>query len=210
MTYLIGRLAETTDPAIATPPTTAFYDDDDVADEDDGETTTTRSSLEGKWTLLYTDAPDILALADGGDAVARVQRIGQHCDPREGTVTNVVEWMPPAWVGALPTALGGTGAERVLQKVVTEATVCPEDPLRVNLVLRGLQVVLAESKDDVNTTQGLVPTLLRRSPLQLQGPFTAPFGSFEILYLDEEIRVVQTDRGYYSINKRNTELDAWF
>ena len=104
---------------------------------------------------------------------------------------------------------------RILQKVITQALAEPDEPYKVNLLLKGLQVEweMPEDENDNNDTEGLLspsswwPT----SPLQLQGPLTAPFGSFQVLYLDDEIRVVQTNQGYYAINKRsNTAETEWF
>ena len=234
MKYLIQQLSAAKNFTAAREPTAAYYyhSDGDDDDNDDGNekherpSSSSPPSLIGKWTLVYTDAPDILGLADG-DTLARVQRIGQECRDGGTTIINVIEWVPPVWLGALPTSIGGTGRERILQKVITRASANPGAPYRVDLSLRGIEVVLAPDpnhrrRDDASwnvpspsassssSTKGLLPSWLRQRPIRLQGPWTAPLGSFDILYLDDEIRIIRTDRGYYSINKRNTPRDAWF
>ena len=236
MRYLIQQLAAY-NPTAA--PAAAFYDPNNKDNDDDSSsfsssssssfttttTTTTAPSLTGKWTLLYTDAPDILGLADN-DSLGRLQRIGQECN--QGTIANVIEWFPPIWAGALPWQL----PQRALQKVVTKATASPAEPCKVNLVLQGLQVEWNlqngdndgggddDDDDDNNnnnnntTTNTPLPSWLSffntNNPLVLQGPLTVPFGSFEILYLDDEIRIIRTNQGYYAINKRNTADTEWF
>ena len=58
--------------------------------------------------------------------------------------------------------------------------------------------------------QGLLPALLKRSPIDLQGPLRPPFGKFEILYLDDEFRMIRTGQGYIAVNRRNSATDDWF
>eukprot|EP00977_Amphora_coffeiformis_P006266 scaffold1344_cov124-Amphora_coffeaeformis.AAC.1 len=63
MKYLIQQLAAVTakNPAAATQePAAAYY----TKGTHDDNNPTSSPSLVGKWTLLYTDAPDILTLAD--------------------------------------------------------------------------------------------------------------------------------------------------
>ncbi|CAE6940033.1 unnamed protein product [Symbiodinium natans] len=43
---------------------------------------------------------------------------------------------------------------------------------------------------------------LRALKVNLRGPLSLPFGKFEILYLDEEIRIIRTGQGWYSVNRR--------
>lgn len=189
-------------------------------------------SITGKWTLLYTDAPDILSLAEN-ETWARLQRIGQECrqgsdDDQPATIRNVIEWFPPVWAGALPPALGvgsadNNGQPRILQKVITQGSASPEQPFRVNLLLQGIEIEtdVDDGKDEMNNNnnnnlwnkiqrRGWLTALLRQRPIRLQGPVTAPFGSFDILYLDDELRVVRTSQGYYAINQRNNADNAWF
>ncbi len=52
--------------------------------------------LKGKWTLIFTDAPDITSLKNPLNPLADLARIGQECDPP--TITNVIEGKAPVWV----------------------------------------------------------------------------------------------------------------
>ena len=196
MTYLLQQLAATNPTA---EPAAAYYPTD--AKDDSTNPPSNEPSLVGRWTLIYTDAPDILSLADS-DTLARVQRIGQDCDGT--TIANVIEWIPPVWAGALPV----DKPQRVLQRVVTKALASPEAPTKVNLLLQGLEVAL-ESPNDENKGNATTPWWPRQ-PFRVQGPLTAPFGSFEILYLDDELRVIRTNQGFYAVNKRNTPESEWF
>ena len=49
--------------------------------------------------------------------------------------------------------------------------------------------------------------LLKSNPIKLRGPLKAPFGKFEILYLDEDMRIIKTGQGYFAVNVRG---EAWF
>ena len=228
MRYLIQQLAPYNPTA---EPAAVYYNNDDVEtknttnnNNNPKNSASAAPSLSGAWTLLYTDAPDILGLGDS-DALARLQRIGQDCNADASTITNVIEWIPPVWAGILP-GMGGSGGsnrdnrnnnnaperQRILQKVVTQASSSPQQPNKVNLRLKGLQVTLPPAADNETTqSSGIIPQLLQTYlPLKIEGPLTAPFGSFEILYLDNDIRIVRTGQGYYAINKRNTPKDTWF
>ncbi|OLP79064.1 COP9 signalosome complex subunit 8 [Symbiodinium microadriaticum] len=44
--------------------------------------------------------------------------------------------------------------------------------------------------------------------VNLRGPLSAPFGKFEILYLDEEIRIIRTGQGWYSVNRFREETSV--
>ena len=47
-------------------------------------------------------------------------------------------------------------------------------------------------------------------PLKLQGPLAVPFGQFEVLYNDGSLRVVRTQQGYYSVNRRlGPDEEGW-
>jgi hypothetical protein len=228
MRFLIQQLAllnPTSEPAAA------YYATQQTNATTTSSTTTTQpssssSSLTGRWTLVYTDAPDILTLADN-EAVARVQRIGQECDT--STISNVIEWIAPRWINVLvPPNNSPQLPVRAIQKVVTQATASPDAPTKVNLRLQGLQVQWEfpmsthnENKDDRNDdtnsnsskrSSSSTPPPWWPTPqnLRLQGPTTAPFGSFEILYLDNELRIIRTSQGYYAINRRNTPETEWF
>jgi PAP_fibrillin len=167
-------------------------------------------SVQGKWTLLYTDAPDITGLDQS--PFSALGRIGQECDAPY--IKNVIEWRRPAWAANLP--LTGTNNSRVLQKVVTKATARSSSPTVVNLELSGLQIE-ADSASPAGTSlsdavqkNGLVAGLLQNRPVDWSGPGTAPFGMFEILYLDDDLRITKTGQNYVTVNKRVKEGEEWF
>jgi hypothetical protein len=186
-------------------------------------------SITGKWTLVYTDAPDITGLANSAPT-AQLGRIGQECNPPY--VKNVIEWKRPEWAASLP--FSGTSESRILQKVCTKATASPNDPLQLNLELAGLELVT--SPDDDNEVdiygmeeeqpqsgggvpnvsalleaiqeKGLPVAFLKQAPLQLEGPLTAPFGKATILYLDDTMRILRTQQKYVAVNVRSDPI--WF
>lgn len=162
-------------------------------------------TLRGKWTLVYTDAPDITSLA-ATTPTARLGRIGQECTSSDdvgggggGTIKNVIEWRRPAWAASLPFA--GDDDARVLQQVCCGAAADPATPTEVALTLVGLEL------RGSGAGGGPGAWLADRGPVELRGPLTLPFGRFDVLYLDEEMRITRTDRGYYAVNVREEE---WF
>lgn len=146
------------------------------------------AQLGGNWTLLYTDAPDILGIPTG--PFSRLGRIGQEIDPVAGTIANVIEYRPSAFASGLVSAAED---DALIQRVFTnyEAT----SPTTVDLRIRGLsftpQRVLGVE----------VPSFLRS---EAKGPLSLPFGKFEILYLDQDLRIVRTGQGWCSVNRRYT------
>ena len=48
------------------------------------------------------------------------------------------------------------------------------------------------------------------NPVELRGVggFTAPFGKFRVLYLDEDMRIIRTGQNFLAVNIRNKE--DWF
>ena len=52
--------------------------------------------------------------------------------------------------------------------------------------------------------EGILP------PLRLQGPkaLALPFGSFDIIYVDDTLRVVRTNQGYWGVNVRDDFVGA--
>jgi len=147
-------------------------------------------TLQGKWNLVYTDAPDITSLDTSWNpvATAKLGRIGQECSPP--FIKNVIEWKKPDWADQVPLPFAGNKESRILQKICTKATASPDKPMIVNLEVVGLDLVAppgvtaAGLQEDIKQ-EGLPVGLLRNNPLELRGPLTAPFGQFEILYLDE-------------------------
>lgn len=188
-------------------PASPFYNSTTSKSSSDGPT------LAGKWTLVYTDAPDITSLDSGGPfATAKLGRIGQECSPPY--IKNVIEWKRPEWAAALP--FSGTDDSQVLQKVVTEASASPDKPLMVNLKLAGIEVVAGNAGNVTSDSsfeqaveqEGLPAAWFSKNPLELKGPLTAPFGQFEILYLDDEFRIIKTGQNFLAVNVRNEQ--DWF
>jgi len=208
-----------------TEPANAYYNRNPQKFDDDDTPT-----LAGSWTLVYTDAPDITSLdptmAAGIPSFlpqnAKLGRIGQECIPEEALIKNVIEWKRPDWVQGILNQVGteysGGDESRVLQKVCVEATASPIRPTIVELKLSGFELV--GSVDDGNSlpSNGIFSSLqeyavhgpaawFEKNPLSLNGQLKAPFGQFEILYLDSEMRIIRTGQGYFAVNIRQ---DAWF
>lgn len=171
-----------------------------------------RVTLAGKWTLIYTDAPDITSLDGGALAAAKLGRIGQECSPP--LIKNVIEWKRPGWASSLP--FSGGESSRILQKVCVEGSATQDNPKLVDLKLVGLELSGMNDCDDIvggdnsrlNTFFNGPAALLESNPIKLQGPLTAPFGKFEILYLDDDMRITKTFQGYFAVNVRDET--AWF
>jgi len=155
------------------------------------------ASLSGEWTLAYTDAPDIISLDQ--NPLSEVARIGQVCDSSAGTIANVIEWRPRSWLRGQPAA-SFLEKDLVEQRVVLRAQADPAQPSRVDLFVEGLD---------------LIPRTVLGNPLvgrqlQLRGPLSGriPFGSFDVLYLDEALRITRTYQGYYAVNvKRDRDAE---
>ncbi|GAX24981.1 hypothetical protein FisN_2Lh260 [Fistulifera solaris] len=185
-------------------------------------TNTGVASARGKWTLIFTDAPDITSLKSPFNTLAELGRIGQECEPP--TITKVIEWKAPDWVLQSPFVLDlwkgriDGGEPRILQKVVTDASASPQAPSKVFLKLSGFKIEgppvkgLRDASDlsGFISENGVVAGGLQRFPINLQGPLSAPFGEFEILYLDEEMRITRTGQNYYAVNLRDSPVTEWF
>lgn len=173
-----------------------------------------RSTLAGKWTLIYTDAPDITSLEGGPFSTAKLGRIGQECNPP--SIKNVIEWTRPEWASSLP--FSGGESSRVLQKVCCEGSATKDKPTQVDLKIAGLELSGVNNNDDDGGSgddAGIGGSLFNgpagffeSNPVKLQGPLTAPFGKFEILYLDDGMRITKTYQGYYAVNVRDE--NEWF
>ena len=198
-------------------PARTYYDSSaisSVGSGDDGS----NSSLSGKWTLIYTDAPDITGLDTSRNpfSTAKLGRIGQECSPPY--IKNVIEWVRPDWAKDLP--FSGSDESRILQKVVTSGSATPSKPTFVELKVAGLELTAGgndkastKSSDVVETiqSQGLPAGILSINPVDLKGPLNPPFGRFEILYLDEEFRAIRTSQNFLAVNRRIIdEEDEWF
>jgi hypothetical protein len=181
-----------------------------------GESSSSSATLAGKWTLVYTDAPDITGLDTSRNplSTAKLGRIGQECKPPY--IKNVIEYRRPDWAANLP--FSGTEDSRVLQKIVTSGSATPDKPFLVELKAVGLELEAGEGQDELDTgdfvsliqKKGLPAGLLMTNPVDLKGPLTAPFGRFEILYLDDEFRVIKTYQNYIAANRRIKEGEEWF
>ena len=219
--FQLARFNPTTDPA------SPYYAQNLNTNNNDANTIGSEDAavtLAGKWDLVFTDAPDITSLDTSRNplATATLGRIGQECTPP--FIKNVIEWKKPDWIDQLPLPFAGGTESRVLQKVCTKASATPDNPLLVDLKLVGIDLVAPPSSNpNRNNTgsssssskklqedierDGLPEGFLRNNPLELRGPLTAPFGQFEILYLDEELRMIKT-RGFVAVNVRCRE--DWF
>lgn len=144
------------------------------------------TQLGGDWTLLYTDAPDILGIPSG--PFASLGRIGQEIDPAASTITNVIEYVPSPLAAGLA---GFASEDELVQRVITEYEVA--SPTSVDLKISGF---------GLQPRRVLGVQLPDFARFQARGPLSLPFGKFEILYLDDEIRIVRTYQGWYSVNRR--------
>ena len=227
--FELGKYNPTAEPAAA------YYSNNNNNNSNPTFTTEASApSLAGKWTLIYTDAPDIISL-ENSNPWAELARIGQECEPPY--IRNIIEWRRPSWADFLP--FSGTEPARVIQKVVTKAKASSDNPFMVFLQLAGLQIETPTPTSSTTTTtgtttrttaatsrndavdfatltdrvqkRGILPTIFEQFPINLQGPLQAPFGEFEVLYLDEQIRIIRTGRNFLAVNRRiQTSHDAWF
>lgn len=190
----LSQLNPTKEPAMA------YYNEMDTSGHNGNNQTI---SVEGKWTLIYTDAPDITSLEQ--NVLATLGRIGQECKPPY--IKNVIEYTKPQWTNNIP-FVPGTDESRILQKVVTKASASSIEPNKVKLLLSGLQI---ESND--NKVLSLLPRFVQgnnNNQIDISGPIDVPFGNFEILYLDDELRIIRTFQNYIAINVRQKPNGEWF
>lgn len=210
---IVAKLAELNPTA---EPAKSYYDDADKSNDDDDSSS---SDLSGKWTLIYTDAPDITSLDTSNNplATSKLGRIGQECSPPY--IKNVIEWRRPDIANSLPFQLpfSGSDDDRVLQKVVTEASAKPTDPLTVDLKIAGLELVgdradgdSVEDSNILSRIQAGPAGIIGPNPLELRGFLTAPFGRFKVKYLDDEFRIIETYQGYLACNLRQKAGEEWF
>lgn len=178
-------------------PASAYYTDSAKSFNND------KATLYGKWTLIYTDAPDITSLSNSGPT-AQLGKIGQECNPP--LIKNVIEWKRPDWASSLP--FSGNENSRILQKVCCEGVANPNKPTEVDLKIVGLDLLGVDEENfdsSNNSFNGPASLLKQLGPLELRGFLKPPFGKFEILYLDEEMRVIRTYQGYLAVNIREDE-----
>ncbi|OLP79066.1 Pentatricopeptide repeat-containing protein [Symbiodinium microadriaticum] len=85
----------------------------------------------GNWTLIYTDAPDIIGIPTS--PFSTLGRIGQEIDANSGTIANVIEYRPSSFaVGIKDSVL----EDAFVQRVFTDYKVA--SPTTVELNIRGL------------------------------------------------------------------------
>ena len=150
-------------------------------------------------------------------ATSKLGRIGQECSPPY--IKNVIEWRRPDIANSLPFQLpfSGLDDDRVLQKVVTEASAKPTDPVTVDLKIAGLELVGDRADGDsvedtsiMGRIQAGPAGIIGPNPLELRGFLTAPFGRFKVKYLDDEFRIIETYQGYLACNLRQKAGEEWF
>ena len=168
--------------------------------------------------MIYTDAPDITSLdtSSGPFSTAKLGRIGQECNPP--SIKNVIEWQRPDWATNLP--FSGSESSRVLQKVCCEGVANSDTTVDLSIV--GLEINGRETssgeRSSSSSSSGLMDSVLNgpsaffeSNPIELKGILTAPFGKFDILYLDDDMRITKTYQGYYAVNTRiSKKEDEWF
>uniref|UniRef100_A0A6U5BKU0 Plastid lipid-associated protein/fibrillin conserved domain-containing protein n=2 Tax=Hemiselmis andersenii TaxID=464988 RepID=A0A6U5BKU0_HEMAN len=144
-------------------------------------------SENSKWELLYSDAPDIVGSGTGNGQGLNPSNgdIGQEFDAAEKTITNLVELKPPGLFSSL------LPKDSLQLQVVIEARVL--SPTRVGMNIKGTRAVPRNFAGvDVS----------RLPPLRLDLPVQPPFGEFEVLFYDGDLRVVRTGQGYVGVNRR--------
>ena len=212
-------------------PARSYYDPSATSSVTTGErsiensSSSNSSSISGKWILIYTDAPDITGLDTSRNpfSTAKLGRIGQECSPPY--IKNVIEWLRPDWAKGLP--FSGSDESRILQKVVTMGSATPAKPTFVELKVAGLEIEAPGNGDTTNESvesssngnimaeiiqsRGLPAGILSMNPIDLKGPLNPPFGRFEILYLDDDLRIIRTSQNFLAVNRRIVEKeDEWF
>lgn len=160
------------------------------------ESETRASDLSGDWVLLYSDAPDIIGLEFQSGPLATVRRIGQQIDAAAGTIENVIEYGPAEWLAGPLSGIGATG-DAVQQRVCLGYSV---EGTRCKLTIAGAGLRLQQV---LGVDLGSVP------PLELKGGATLPFGEFNVLYNDGQMRIVKTQQGYWGVNERCAAGEGW-
>jgi len=178
-------------------PARAFYSNEEKYDSP--------LTLCGKWTLVYTDAPDIISLdGQGPFPIAKLGRIGQECVPPN--IKNVIEWKRPEWAKSL--AILGTDDARVIQKVVIEARASKGDPMMVDMKVAGIDIIGLNGLEGREEPIGSPAKFFEENPVELRGPLQPPFGRFKVLYLDDDMRIIRTSQNFIAVNIRSVE--EWF
>jgi len=160
------------------------------------------ANLGGEWELVWSDAPDIVGSSFGTSTgvgglsgpLAAAVRIGQSIDADALSIANIIEYEPPAW---LASAVPGLASDRLQQRVLLSYAT---SGTRCSLTVRGAAFA-------PRTALGI--SLRALPPLELRGPLSLPFGSFEVLYNDGQLRAVRTQQGYFGVNRRLPDGASW-
>jgi retinol dehydrogenase-14 len=141
--------------------------------------------LDGRWRLIFSDAPDITSL--GAGPLQEVDFIGQEYDEAKGSCENIIRYRPPDAFGSL------LSEDRLEQRVLLSYGKKPsaQYPRRVELKVKGVKVI------PERVFGGLVKDL---PALGGPGLLAVPFGAFDVLYNDGHMRIVKTSTGQYSVN----------
>lgn len=152
--------------------------------------------LDGQWKLLFSDAPDILGIRGG--PLSELMFIGQDVDEEKGTCDNVIRYRPSDQAQALFRALGQDISEdRLEQRVLLsfEQDSSNGYPKKVKQTLLGTKII------PVQLLGGRISNTWAPD-LGGTGLLTLPFGSYEVLYNDDRLRIVRTQQGFFSVNER--------
>ena len=97
-----------------------------------------------------------------------------------------------------------------MQKVCTIGRADKSKPKTVDLKLTGFELLGAGVNigDTIENSNGGPAAFFQNFPVKLEGPLSLTFGKFEILYLDDDMRITRTYQGYTAINIR--ERIEWF
>lgn len=69
---------------------------------------------------------------------------------------------------------------------------------------------VSEKNKTISSPFRMPAEFLEKNPVELRGPLKAPFGKFEVLYLDDRMRIIKTYQGFVAVNIRQDENDEWF
>ena len=191
--------------------------------------------ISGDWELIYTDAPDILGLDAQAGPLVTCTRIGQQISEADGTIANVIEYGPRAWAANL---VGQAKGDLLQQRVITSFERRADAPTKVDLKIKGAAFVpkqlLGVSLAAVPPLklQGVVePPFGSFECLYCEGADGPAPSDPDVVALDPDaaddmeqtceieglagfgacasIRVVRTQQGYYSINRRMAPMEGW-
>lgn len=96
-----------------------------------------------------------------------------------------------------------------MQKVCCKGSAVKGKPTTVDLKLVGFELTGAAENvgESLDNSKGSPAALFANMPVELEGPLSLTFGKFDILYLDDDVRITRTYQGYTAINIREEE---WF